>query len=505
MTEGTRYPDNFGDIISTTTRIPYMKAMSGDDFFQVPSRLVGVMLGAPELQEDEAVMAPIFRYAKGFIRKFMRTIKKAQITAYGFDFGYPPGAEWNPVNKAAYSRSVCYRDLFSVHECATHASYKHFYRYLNAVLNQPRDTTVLREAEGTGEPIKKQSRVNAEEQRLYWALRLVGRSTHSSADALFAVGISNSGCLECDDDIYQVGGYGGGDGTAAPVLEKTSNGWNTSSAITNSLAVGSIITDMYINGDLWIISWADEIDTASASATTGGLLVSFDRGATVTAVSGVTAALYALTFGAGRYWAAGKAGAIYTSYDALNWSSFTNALAVSSLHYTDIAHDPEKNYLYLAGYDATNSRAHRIDGGTNTVTDLTSLVNAGANLLFRVAVLEGDHVIFGGASGTVRENAKVSDGATFSSVSVAGTTSAIRALGGDKARTLVGAATNVYERSALTGWTKFLAVTKDTGTTIFGNINAGAFGETEDGVNYAVFVTNSSEVVALTTYLPDAA
>lgn len=493
-------PSIYGPKITTKS---YILEMRGQSFFDPIYRLPGVSLGTPEPETEDAVMIETFTEEGGYVQQRGFYARKAFNKAYTLEVGLVPGhaTYWNPVKVVANARGTCRRTFYANYLCPTDRKYGHFLSFDEAILDEIIQSNNIISTTDAEEGVTATTTMRIPRMKLYYALAVTERMTHSSADPLYSVAFRMRHCQECPLDSHAYGVFGGGDGTAVPVVETTSDGFATSSAVTNSLAAGLIQTDVYTDGDIVIRTFADENVDAGATATAGAVLISTDGGTTVTALSGITLPVYFVTFANGYYWIGGEDGLAWRlSTDLSTVASVTNPLAASGLIYTDAAYDKDTNFLYLVGYNGSNSVVHRVEG--TQFSNLTTLVNAGANKLYRVRVLGKDHVIVAGASGTVRESESASSNVTFKTV-YTGVSTAIRGLEGDLNRTVFGAGTKIFERSRLTN-DIFTELPVVAGTSIGGNIQASAVGETFDGANYFVFVTDTSEVVMCKPYIPDA-
>lgn len=501
MATESRYPSTWGDTIGSRDRILYMRDLVGG-FYDTPQRLVGFSLGAPELEEEDALKVSIFTFVRGRVVKKMRTVAKGEIHSYSFEIGFPPGYQWSPLDKVATNKGTLRRDFFVVMPCNTDARYGSFHRYVEGVLNEPRQNDAMITTEDDRTSIHRISTLNAEEQRLYWAIGTQEQQTLGTPQAIWGIAFHVPTC-DTTDDFYANGVYVGGDADTAddPVAEYSTNRFGSGSASTESLATASCYTCCHSDGATIVYGYSDEIVDDAGTAVAGGIAYSIDAGVNITAVTGVTDPIYCVIQGAGYWWAAGSASIIWRSKDGVNWTSFTNPLVSATLDYVNMAYDADAGYIYLVGSDTPNGALHRID--RDDIADLTSDMNAGANLMYDVAVLEKNHVIAVGASGTVREQPDTSQTGNWSDVSIGTTTPDCRFVGGDKARTMIGAGSLPYERSALQDWI-FKPATINGGTTISGNIVSGTDGELLEGANYFAMGTDLGEVLLTLPHTPDA-
>lgn len=481
----------------------YVLEMKGQDFFDPVYRLPGVSLGTPEPETEDAVMIETFTEEGGYIQQRGFYARKAFEKSWSLEIGLVPGhgTYWNPIQAVANSRGTCRRTFYANYLCPEDPRYSHFMSYDDGILDTIRRTNNVISTTDAEEAVAATTTLRIEREKMYYALAISKQQTHASADPLYDVSFRLRHCQACPLDQHDYGVFGGGDGTAVPVIEETDDQFATSSAVTNSLAAGLIQTCSYTDGDLVIRGFADENVDAGATATAGAVLISTDGGTTVSALSGVTTPIYFIEEADGYYWMGGKDAVVYRLHqDLATVDTVTNPLASAGIIYADAAYDKDTNYLYIVGYNGANSVAHRVE--KTAFSNITSLVNAGANKLYRVEVLGKDHVIVVGASGTIRESANASDNGTFNTV-YSGTTDPIRGVCGDLNRCVIFAGTGVFERSRLTN-DIFKEQQPVAGTTITGNFQDAAVGELYDGANYFVAVTDASEVVICKPGLPNA-
>lgn len=480
----------------------YVLEMDPEVFGQPVHTLVGYSLGAPEAETQDAVMFPEFAPEGGFIVKSNFYARKAYNLSFSYEIVLAPGEMWSVLNKVANSRGLCKRDFYANYLCPADPQFGHFIRFPDGILDEIIPTSMLISTTDDEEALTHQTTLRSPKRMTYYALGVTERSRLDSAYPYYAIAYRKQNCANCPDN-FQLGVAGGGNGTAAPEFVSTEDRFATSSDITNSLPAGSIITDIYASGDVVVATFANQPNYSIVSATTGGIVYSTDGGVTTSIVSGVTGtagALLTITRGGNQYWAAGRAGVIWRSYDLVNWTQLTHSY---NSNITDLAYDKATGVMYAAGYDgSSNGDAFRIFN--NVVSEITTEVNAGANRLYSVAVLAPDHVAFGGVTGVFRENTDASGSETYTTVTVGGTTTTVMYIGGDRARTIVGAGTNAYERSRLTDGL-FKAMTVNPGTTISGIITGGDQGNYEGnaGLNYFLLVTDQSEALSLAPFYPN--
>jgi|SRR3990172_7449599 len=508
-TINSRIPSQWGPKVTNKS---YVLLMKDADYHDPVIPLPGFAVGTPDLQRQDAVTIRDFSYTGGYVVEREFYAKASFVRSSAFQINFLPGAVWTPIDQVANAGrrggAPCKRDFFAVAKCTDDdARYAHFYAFPRSVLDESEQANELIVTTGDAVAVDRQAMLHTPRTNLYWALGVDEQQTDT--EALYAIAFRFADCQSCPLDPHQLGVYGGGDGTGVPIYKSTDDRFATSSAISNSIPSGSIITDLFTNGNVIVATYADTIDPVTA--TTGGIAYSTDGGTTVSVASGITNALYGVTQGAGYYWAVGKDGVIVRARNLASWSTFTQTVFATPDALYKIAHDPNTNYLYVCGWTGADGVAGRING--NSITDISTDVNVTGKKLYDVAVLgnEGsapiedfNHVVFVGQAGTMRENEDAASGGTYTSVAVAATTDDLYFVGGDKIRTIVAGGTRVYERSPLyEDDTIFTALPVNPGTTVTGNIRGGATGETWEGASHFAFVTSTGEVIVVAPYTPD--
>lgn len=489
------------DELSVTNK-NYVLLMRGNDYHDNLIELPGYSLGAPEPNTQDPTMVREYNLEGGIVTERERYLRKAFHRSFSLTIGLLAGAIWTPIDKLASHPRTLKRDVFSLYLCPPDSRYGHFRRFPDAVFSEPIDAVDMITVEDEEVPIERTTELGTPSMFIYWDARGTEVDTEANADPVYGISFINE---DCDDDPlgtdHQKGIYGGGDGTAAAVLERTTNRFAATTTATHSISVGDVVTDILMIGDVGVLTFSDVFDHATAA--TGGVAYTTDAGVTWTIAASPTTPMYSVSNGGGRWWITGTDGLVYYSNTLTTWTQFTTGL-VANDHLLASDYDHGTGRLYIVGHDETNALAYYIVG--NTISDISSDVNATTNILRDVRVLEGNHVATVGASGTMRENSKASDGGTWTTVSVAGTTDDLYAVEGDGARTWVAGGSAIYERSPITDPTcqVFKAITLNPGTTIGGNIVGGATGLQYNGSNYALFSSDVGEIILVAPNTPDA-
>lgn len=465
--------------------------------------LQSFVMQAPDIDFTNPITIATSVLQGGEVFTALETVRSERARMYTIPLGLPPG-EWlkNPISDMMNNwSSNCSRDAYLVFLCAERGK-GHFFH-----LPRPKYSPVtpgdFQTLDDDAVGITATSNVRVRELLLYFELKAELVQTGLTAD-LFAVTYAQDFCEGCDTP-NTVGYYGGDDGDVTPEVEvlKTLNRFATgTSEETGLTAAGTITSIRNYKGTLIATFTDDGINLATATA--GGAYVKkIGDTSWVSCKNAATGAALTTAFktsfkGGGYWWLIGKGGAIWRSTDAVNYTELVQTVETGDLY--DGVWDTGGNAAYIAGFDAAGSDdvALRITG--DAVQDISARVGTGTTGLFSVAVLDKDHVMFGGAGGRMYELRDVSQGGNFKVVTN-GFTGSIRRILGNKERVLAGAGTEIRERSNLTD-RDFRKVTLEGGAVLSGNITDGAVGtpyttELFAGLNDFTFVTDAGEIVVL--------
>lgn len=472
------------------------------------TRLLGYALTAPNLDLSNPVTIPKAVYRNGQIFTVNKTVRNQAARKYTWTLGWPSG-NWimTPIGRLAENLSSCLRDFFLLYLCPDDNCKAHFWVLPESSLGPitPGDMITVGDDAAA---LEATSSLDTIDPQIYVYVRQ--RLAQDVEEPLHAVAYCEAECSQCEAP-NQVGIYGGRDVTGTtPLIERTINAFASGVDITPLVAV--IPATHYVLGllcedNVIIAAHADDPDLATATA--GGLAFSNNSGATWDAGVLLTGGALTVAFNAviradAYYYAVGAGNAIFRSLDGVNWEQITVTATPATTDWYAAAYDAAKNIVYLAGYDATGTAGVAATLQDEAVSDITSLVGAGTAELFSVAVLSGDHVIFGDGSGRLHEHPFASEASASNPYSLTAsglaTTVEIRTILGNKFRTIVGGGTSIMERSPLTN-KDFQALNAIAGSTLAGNITAGAvgsqYGNAFPGLNTFVLVTDAGEIAVV--------
>lgn len=292
-------------------------------------------------------------------------------------------------------------------------------------------------------------------------------------------------------------GDAAGDNVQSLDNSSPANRWDSASDLALGLAATDVVTDMIALNDALIITWADNIDPATA--TTGGVKVYRNGSATEVEAAGaaIANALYGITRQGTRIVVVGADGKVFQTptNDILNgWTDISDSTVTG--HFLDVAATPQ--VVYIASADG---KAYGLTGAA--IEDITSDVDpaGAASSLNAVSVLDNKrglvHVLFGGSAGFLSENTDAQNSDNWEVQTLGSAT--ITAISGSTWRVLVGGGTTLYERSLLTIENNyevmpFKAFSFEAGQVLTGNITAIATAEWLYGHNIAAVATDAGEV-----------
>lgn len=435
-----------------------------------------VGLGDPDYETHPPVKVVNWRTTRdGRKVRRRRTLRGEKISEIMYEMNLAEGHTADPYLKAV-TRGNCSRTVFVYDPCVNA-----FTAIQNAVFDEIRKrVTPLQSASEDGAPLSHYTKFYGSELE-YEELGFYTQQT-AIDEPLYAVAFKFPSCADCDPLDHQDGVYGG----AARLVVETSNQFATGTAVTAAIPVGTIATDILVDGEVTYVSFTDNLTPASATA---GGVVKIVGGVSTTVLS-IGNGLYCLAQSNQYIWAFGADGLIYKSASGNSFTLITNAV-MASTHFKKAAYDPKTDAIYLAGDDGTDGKAGKFDG--QVLTDISANVGTlTAKKLTSVKVLSKDtddfsHIAFGGESGFYAENGDAENSNTYTVVVIPPAASdAITLIEGDSWLTVVGGATKVYVRAIYTN------MEFEHQHTVTGTITDGDTGITDYGVNHIVIVTNVS-------------
>lgn len=501
-------PASYGPII---TNRDYEFLLQDDDFHKPVIALDGHSLGAPDVDSSDPVSVPRMFRERGRLIQRMVYVKPSIIRTRSYEIGFPTGAFWTPLLKLTQSVGGCRRAAFARYLCPSKPCFEHFFEYPDALFDPvvEQEAIIATDDDETG--IAATATMHTTKRLQYNHLRVseaFDNSAGATPDNTRGIRYAMEECENCaESDRHAIGYVFGDDGevTPAAMIKLSEDGFATFTDLSANVAATSAgsddVVDAYADGDFAIFLANDATDSE--------ILVTTDRGATFTLATNASTGnpvflaqiLNAVAKGLGYYWAVGTAGKIWRSQDGLTWSAFTLPAAMAAYIFNDVAVDTAESVIYFVGSAAGNLLVVRSDG--EGVVDLSTTVAGGAApaiVLNAVHVLAPDHIIVGGASGTLYESVNAVNSPDWTEL-MSGTTSAILEIGGVSYRTLFITATNVYERSMITDM-QFAAVEKISGVAFDDNLTGLDTGETFYGANNFA-MSSLTETFNLKDCLPD--
>lgn len=479
----------------------YLILMRKEDFFSPLTRLMGFALTAPNIDQSAEVTIPEPDFQAGQVIAFQRTVRPAAPTRYTWTLGFPDGnfIETPVGNIAGNSLSNCTRDFYLLYLCADSPCKSHFIALAKSTLGaiEPGDWVTFGD-DPAG--IEATAPLSQRQPELYVYVRQ--KQQQDLANPLYSIGITipdcsaNCGCPNLD------GAYAG-DGGANPLYSVTDNQFGSGTDDTIPIGVipaANSIWRILIEGNLSIVSHTD--DPTWALVGDSGLAVRLDGAWSVAvdeAGAEITDEIRAIFKGGSYFYAIGNSNVVLRSVDGITWETLTSP-ATGTTDWWDGDYDRSTGLVYLGGEDGANGVAYVLDG--EAFTDITSLVNPGANGVNSVAVLGDDHVAFGLDNGQMREHQAASTAATgnlYNTV-LTGSTSPVIVILGNLHRTAVGTGTEIRVRDILTN-RDFSTAPVLAGGAAAGAITHGVMGEMRGrmwpGANDFFFTTDAGEILHL--------
>ena len=475
----------------------YEPFMQGDSPVAKPISLVGHAFTAFNADLLDPVDIPVVRKVRGKIRNFVKRIRAAQQTSLTFTmiFG-STGAVWTPALHRARRGTECETTFYAKRLCPDNPEWLHAWIFPDAILNPPTRVGDFITIEDTV-MADFQAEVRVEEELLLW--QVGGSIVLDGQAALNAVAFMTSDCVDCDETEGVAGVATGGDGDVADplIVLVTEDRFATVDVISTPGPAGSVGEAIYTDGNVVLIGFSD--GAGVATATTGGTLISGDRGQTFQLDGNITEPVYAVNYFNGQYIAAGGTGAgaalMWTSDDGVTWEAVVSGVLPGALALTSLAVDNERGFFYVVGEGGTVLKGYT-SAGSIVLVALTPPGSPGT--LNQVSVFGDNHIAVAGASGYYAES--FDGGVTWVEPTVPGST-AITAMAGMEHRSLLGVTTSFMERSFLTDL-QYETHALENGETITGTVQDIAMAP--DDFNLFAAVTDGGEVVVWKAFFPNA-
>jgi hypothetical protein len=409
-----------------------------------------------------------------------------------------------------WTADACRRDLFRVYVCDANEKYHHFIEHADAMFDEVRLTSDPVTTTDDRTLLTHEVPASVTSQLWYWYLGVFEQNTLDATPfPLYAAAWNHGQCSDCPVGplgVHYQGYVGGDDATALQGAEfaYSSDRFATLTAPTTGFSTADyVVSSIFANGDFVLVATVDTIDPTTATA--GEIEVSSDGGVNfdqATFDGGATPALFDIAYGDGYYYAVGSAGEIWRSPNGFSWTQVVTTTITGTDDLYSIDYEPTARVFYAVGHDGTNGLMVRIDD--LIVSDISASITAlvTTNILHRVRVLGADHVMVGGAGGTLIENSGVLNGNSWYAVPVAGFSGTIYAFDGVPYRVVIGFGSDIYIRDLMTNM-RFVKRDPVPGITVSGNYRDIVVGDTSVDVDNFLCVTDTSEVVILRNFSPD--
>jgi len=483
--------------IDSKDYVLYMEGRDGPT--SEPQRLLAHSLTSPNQNLTDALTNTTVKLQNGRVVPYTYVKRAAVETSRTYTVGFPSGALWTPAMEFAL-RAGCTKDFYLVFLCPEDRQYRHWVALPDATLNPPIEAEdIITTGEDTN-MVTMTSELQTPQQVRGFELGTeivydVGGTVKSNAIAFLT-----QDCAGCD---YQPGLAVitvGGDGTAIPSVIISEDRFATVSTSTVGTAADRAKA-IYSNGDTLVL--AVYTGATFAAATVGEVQVSQDRGSTWTEITGLVDVIAGIAGNESTVFAFGKNAdgdaVLHMSTNAgASWTASTSTVLPTGSALMGGAWDNEQGRLYLVGEGGT-LLVGRIVGSNLTLTDISANLPGTPGDLLAVAVLGENNILVGGAAGYAAESRD--GGVTWETVIVSGTT-AITAIAGNKHRAMVGAGSNLYERTVMTK-NAFKKVTLELGQTLSGTITSLVMGP-EGNFNLFAGTTDAGEQFLSKPFYPGA-
>lgn len=476
----------------------YLLLIDGDTAVSRPEKLVGHTLTNPNIDLSDALTVTRVKLSRGRIKTITLTKRAPEERGRQYTLGFPVGALWTPAMQLAL-RPGCRKTFYMKYLCPEDRRYNHIDIMPDALLDpvQPEGDLITVDDEST---IAYTSTLRISEQVRLWQLGF--SPIYDSTAAYHDIAFATADCPTCAD-VPGLGMFAvGGDGVAVPEVRITDDRFESSTTSATGAAATDIATAVYSDGGLVLVGTSDVANPTAAA--TGNMAVSTDGGTTFALDTVILLPVHAITrlgdtlIAVGGA-AAGPAKVWFSQDEGATWTASTSAALPAADALIDVSADPETGRVYAVGESGTLLLIE-VAGSSLVITDLSANLPGAPGVLWAVKVLAKDQVAVGGAAGYFAESL---DGwVSGTQKSIGAGVSTIKAIAGTKYRTLAGAGTALYERSAASNY-DFETVTLENGLTVTGDYTAIREGVDGD-FNQFVAVTDDGEVVFGKAFYPGA-
>ena len=486
-------PSRWGDEI---TNASYSLLMAASNPADKPILLEQHAVNSVSAERVDALFKEYFELVNGENRPRRKVLRRGFVQGWTWNLVHGLGAIWTPslqLSRGATAQET--RDFYFRFNCPSNDDAAHAWIYPESVVDES-EPLVDPVVSSGGEVLSEQSPVNSPRRLLIYNPKAYERVTVSSVP-MYAVAFMTSDCNSAEAEPYSAILAAGGDGAGDITLLRSYDRFATYDTLDTSIvADGSLPSDLYTEGNLIIMPWTD---AALATAAAGGIAVSVDRGESVVAATlpASPGPIWGVTKFGNTYIAVGGAtgaqATMFESTDGKTWTAVSNANLPATSALLAIDANPDTGEAFAVGEDGTclkitiSANAFAI-----TVLDPTDTGDEDLHSVKVFGVHKGStHVSVGGASGFYAES--VDGGATWTEPpTTAGGSDVVRAIGGDRVRAAIGAATALAFRDILTS-NEYEDKTLEDGATIGGSIwDISSGRDNFNGFNYFAAVTNAA-------------
>lgn len=460
-----------------------------------PDELIAHSFTNFNVEQIDRVVATTVRLKRGQIVEEQVVLRPARQTAVTYTVAFGSlGEVFTPLLQRI-RRGNCELNIYIKRLCNSNDQFAHFYALLGSTFNPPTFVNDLITIDDSANVATQQAEARAGDMLLCF---VVGSFLVADLTApLYAVAVKTEQCADCDSGLFEDFYVGGGDGSGAAYLAKTSDRFSSMTTLTHGIASGNSVKALYADGDTVLGGWADDPDPATAA--TGGTVFSNDGGNSFALDTNLALPVNGVGFFEGRYIAVGGEGGdqamLWYSYDGVAWTSVVSGALPATKELTSISVDVVNECFYVTGAGGLLLKGTQ----SGDTIQLAALSPAGVSTtyLWTVKVFGPDHIGIGGASGYYAET--LDGGVTWANPAVPGST-AIKGLGGiSHLRAIVATGAALCDRTILSD-NAYVVKGLQNGAAITGDYTGLA--STADDQDYAVAITDDGEVVIMKPFAP---
>lgn len=486
----------------TSTSLDYEPFIEGDTIISEPVSLLSHSISGITPETLDALFQNYVKKVRGKIVRRRRTVRPVEQIGGSFTINVG-NAPWSPVlHLARLNIKACPKTIWGVRLCTEDPEHEMAYAFTQSRLNPPTFVNDFITVGGDAQLAEQQVEGTYEEDVIIWAIAMHENDTLSEAQ--YAIAFRTEECEGCDTGQPYVSLISGGgslvalDPTTAYV---TDDRFASTTTLTHLIPDEHVVTDIYTDGDVALLAFANTVAVGVASGATGGVSYSDNINDAVpdfTLDSNITEPVFGVTKFKNTYIAVGGTtagdGLIWTSTNGIDWTALSSGSLATGHAFSKIVVDEERERFYICGENGI-AIVGRPSGDTYLLTALSP--GLGTAALHAAAVLGNNHIAFGGVGGVMSES--LDGGTTWIPAAVPGTAT-IRRIKGSANRTVVAAGTNLYERTILS-LNLFKEMALAQGATTSGDIYGLDVGE---DFNYVAYATDDGEVGMAYPHYPNA-